>query len=192
MVYRGFFLSRCLFYKSGCSTVWRTKTKQVINLLPRRFHRKTNFCFAGYDDKAIRTKLKPLGTNGEVILKKLDPQRKGIAVISISNHQRKNAMTGSMMVQLAEIVDELETWNEGTAVILHGKDGTFCSGADLTFAKTILTPEQGKEMCSLMHNTLRRLGKLPMISVAAIEGRALGGGAEVRFRRLVTGEVQSQ
>lgn len=34
-------------------------------------------------------------------------------------------------------------------------------------------------MCAFMQRTLSRLGRLPLISVAAVEGRALGGGAEV-------------
>lgn len=42
-----------------------------------------------------------------------------------------------------------------------------------------MTPESGSEMARLMHDTLLRLRRLPLISVAAIDGFALGGGAEL-------------
>ena len=134
-----------------------------------------------FDEDAVRIKFRSLGKNGSVGLTKLTNRNEGTAVISISNPDKKNAMNGIMMVQLAEVVDELETWNDGKAVIVHGTHGTFCSGADLSVAKAIQTPEEGGEMCALMQRTLMRLRRLPLISVAAIEGRALGGGAEVRL-----------
>ena len=83
------------------------------------------------------------------------------------------------MVRLAEAVDELEQWEHGKALILHGCEGSFCSGADLSIVKTINTPREGNLMCSFMQRTLSRLESLPLLSVAAVEGRALGGGAEV-------------
>ena len=57
--------------------------------------------------------------------------------------------------------------------------GSFCSGADLSVIKAINTPEEGQLMCAFMQRTLSRLGRLPLVSVAAIGGRAFGGGAEV-------------
>lgn len=112
-------------------------------------------------------------------LNKLTGSYKGVAVISLINPERKNALTGYMMVKLAEVVDELEQWQLGKAVVLHGSEGSFCSGADLSIVKAINTPEEGNLMCAFMQRTLTRLGRLPLVSVAAIEGRALGGGAEI-------------
>lgn len=40
-------------------------------------------------------------------------------------------------------------------------------------------------MCAFMQRTLSRLGSLPLIIVAAIEGRALGAGAEVSCSLIV-------
>ena len=131
-----------------------------------------------FNEVEVRAKFRTLGT-GDVFFKTLDDTRKGIAIISLANPERKNALTGYMMVKLAEIIDKLETWKEGKALILHGVNGTFCSGADLSVAKAIQTPEEGGQMCAFMQRTLTRLRRLPMISVAAIEGKALGGGAEV-------------
>lgn len=131
-----------------------------------------------FDEAEVRQKFKVLGS-GDVTLTKLTDRQEGTAVISLSNPERKNALTGYMMVGLAEAVDELEQWEHGKALILHGCEGSFCSGADLSIVKTINTPREGNLMCAFMERTLSRLESLPLVSVAAIEGRALGGGAEV-------------
>ncbi|KAK6188448.1 hypothetical protein SNE40_004618 [Patella caerulea] len=103
----------------------------------------------------------------------------GIATISLNNPGKKNALTGKMMVELADNISELETWGGGKGLILTGTEGSFCSGGDLDFVKKVLTPELGFQMSCFMHDTLSRLHQLPMISVALIQGGAFGGGAEL-------------
>jgi len=139
-----------------------------------------------FEEDEIRAKLKLLtGKGGDILLNyKAIQEDKGIAVITICNASRKNALTGHMMVQLAEIIDELEKWRSGKALVLHGDGGTFAAGADLTVVKDILSPEDGAKMSFFMHRTLTRLRRLPLVSLALIEGRAIGGGAEVILHRL--------
>ena len=129
----------------------------------------------------LREKFKSLG-GGDVLLEKIDYQGHNIAVISLANPKNRNALSGQMMVKFAEIVDELQEWTEGKAVILKGVGNTFCSGADLVVARNILTHEEGEMMCSLMHDTVLRLKFLPLISVAMAEGQSLGGGAEASLQ----------
>lgn len=130
---------------------------------------------------------------GSVVLTK--DEGSGVARIRIDNPSKRNSMSGEMMVQLHDAVTELQDWKNGKAVILHGTDGFFCSGADLDMVKDINTPEQGAQMATIMHAALTGLHELPLISVAVVEGRALGGGAEMitacDFRLMVQGaEVQ--
>lgn len=106
-------------------------------------------------------------------------QKSGVATILLDNIEKKNALTGKMMVDLANAVAQLEKWNEGRAVILKGVKGEFCSGGDLNFMSQIADPKSGAQMCIFMQNVTSRLLHLPLISVALIEGRALGGGAEL-------------
>lgn len=123
--------------------------------------------------------------NGQVALDK--NYAEGIALIKLSNPERHNALSGKMMVDLSEIVMKLgkpeelgELGNDLVGLILWGEGKSFCAGLDLSNAKEhIMTPEAGKDMSLLMQDTLSRLQKLPLVSVAAIEGAALGGGAEV-------------
>lgn len=117
----------------------------------------------------------------------------GVAVLTINNPARMNAFTGTMMLELEERVAQLEGWAEGKGVIVQGAAGTFCSGSDLNAVRAISNPQDGMQMCMVMQNTLTRLLRLPMISVAVVEGRALGGGAELAtacdFRLMAPGSV---
>ena len=140
--------------------------------------RRTLSTLISFDEVQVRDKFKVLGS-GDVTVTKLRGNQQGIAVITLVNPERKNALTGYMMVKLAEAVDELEQWQDGKALVLRGSEGYFCSGGDLSVVRAINTPEEGNIMCAFMQRTLSRLGRLPLISVAAVEGRALGGGAEV-------------
>lgn len=83
------------------------------------------------------------------------------------------------MVDFRDCVEELETWEEGKAVILHGKEGNFCSGGDLNFARSAGNPEAAEGMSTWMHDALTRLKQLPLVSVCLVQGFALGGGAEI-------------
>lgn len=103
----------------------------------------------------------------------------GTAVISLDNKEKKNAISGSMMCDLRNIIADLETWEAGKGVIMRGEGGTFCSGGDLDTVRNILSPEAGYQMSLYMNESLKRFSKLPMISVALVEGNALGGGAEL-------------
>lgn len=131
-----------------------------------------------FEEAEVRKKFKQLG-KGDVTFTKMSGNREGVGVLSLCNPERKNALTGYMMVKLAELVDELEQWRNGKVLVLHGIDGYFCSGADLSIIKAINTPQEGNLMCAFMQRTLTRLGRLPLLSLAAIEGRTLGGGAEL-------------
>ncbi|CAM9859444.1 unnamed protein product [Ectocarpus sp. 12 AP-2014] len=129
------------------------------------------------DVREFKDRLRPLGP-GRVDLFLDD--RSGMATLVLDNHERCNALSGTMMVQLADAVNELEKWDRGVALVVHGMGGNFCAGADLSLAREHLrTGADGRSMCALMSDTLTRLRRLPLISVAAIDGAAIGGGAEL-------------
>ena len=65
------------------------------------------------------------------------------------------------MLDLEERVSELEEWENGRALLVHGADNTFCSGGDLALMKALLAePEGGARMSAFMHDTLLRFDKV--------------------------------
>ncbi|XP_071662676.1 ethylmalonyl-CoA decarboxylase isoform X2 [Patagioenas fasciata] len=87
--------------------------------------------------------------------------------------------SGTMMLELQERVTELENWKDGKGLIIYGAGNTFCSGSDLNAVKAMSNSQDGMNMCMFMQNTLTRLMRLPLISVALVQGKAIGGGAEL-------------
>ncbi|XP_071486693.1 ethylmalonyl-CoA decarboxylase-like [Diadema antillarum] len=131
-----------------------------------------------FNEKRIRLRLQEL-EGGSVDLVK--DNETGIARVVINNPSKGNAMTGSMMVDLADIIKELEKWRRGKGLILHGNfEGShFCSGGDVAVLRGLNQPEDGGMMCLYMQNTLGRLQRLPLITMAMVSGQAIGGGAEL-------------
>jgi ethylmalonyl-CoA/methylmalonyl-CoA decarboxylase len=104
-----------------------------------------------------------------------------VATLVLDNPESRNALTGAMIEQLSEHLDVLQDWDEGLGLILRGQGSlAFCAGADLSYVRSHRhDPETGERMCRHMQELTQRLRALPLVSVAAIEGGAWGGGAEL-------------
>ena len=67
-------------------------------------------------------------------------------------------LSGTMMLDLADSVSQLERWENGRALLVYGADNTFCSGGDLDLMKALIAePDGGASMSAFMHDTLLRL-----------------------------------
>jgi len=103
-----------------------------------------------------------------------------LAVITLDNAASKNAITVQMMVDFAEAVMTLAEW-EGAAIVLRSADPSiFCAGGHLgQLSKALNSREEVLKMAQAMETVLNGLLGLPQVSVAALGGLALGGGAEI-------------
>ncbi|KAI9152572.1 hypothetical protein H9P43_009364 [Blastocladiella emersonii ATCC 22665] len=133
---------------------------------------------ASHAASAARDSFRALG-HGRVHLKY--HRHLPVALVQLDNPAKLNALSGCMMAELADCVDTLQQEQDKlAAVILTGAGGSFCTGFDLDVASShVSTPEGGQTMAELMHDTLTRLRRLPLVSFAAVEGYAMGGGAEL-------------
>jgi len=88
-------------------------------------------------------------------------------------------MTLHMMTQLAEVVTTLQGLKKGI-VIVTGQGMQFCSGGHLQeVQRELMSPEHGSMMSGAMTAILEALFNLPCLTVAAVAGVAVGGGAEL-------------
>jgi 3-hydroxyacyl-CoA dehydrogenase/enoyl-CoA hydratase/carnithine racemase len=93
-----------------------------------------------------------------------------------------NILSASVLDELSGHLDELESRQDLAGLIISsGKPGTFIAGADLReFAASMdIPPEKTKEMCRRGQALFGRLSRLPLVTVAAIDGICVGGGAEM-------------
>lgn len=102
------------------------------------------------------------------------------AELIIDSPQARNALSPGMMDDLGACVARLEAF-DGVSVLVRGAgERAFCAGGDLDAVQAwLLEPGAGAAMCQYMGSVLDRLDALPMVVMAAVEGAALGGGAEI-------------
>jgi methylglutaconyl-CoA hydratase len=103
----------------------------------------------------------------------------GVATITLNRPEKRNALNGDTVEALRAALAVTETDDDVGVVLLRGAGKDFCSGADLVELEGIA--EMGEE-ASLAD--ARRLGALfsdlrthPKPTIAAVQGRALAGGA---------------
>jgi enoyl-CoA hydratase len=102
-----------------------------------------------------------------------------VSVVTIDRPEARNAVARSTMRELAAVLDEVEGSQARVIVVTGGGDRVFLSGGDLKELAQIRTFEGASAMAQEMRHVLDRFATLPVPVVAAINGDAYGGGAEV-------------
>lgn len=101
----------------------------------------------------------------------------GLAVVTINRPQARNAIAPETMDQLEQAIEKADG---AKALVLTGAgDRSFVSGGDLKELAKLRTEEQAAEMAWRMRGICDRLADFPGPVIAALNGHALGGGAEV-------------
>lgn len=117
--------------------------------------------------------------NQEVRLNYLKNEQEGIAVLELNRENGKNSFNRAMASQLHHCVDVLSTDKNVRAVIIRSLvKGIFCAGADLKERKT-LTPIEVHRFVNSLRSLVVKMENLPMPTIAAIDGAAMGGGLEM-------------
>jgi ethylmalonyl-CoA/methylmalonyl-CoA decarboxylase len=103
-----------------------------------------------------------------------------VARLWIDHPARRNALSPGMMLDLGAAVEELRGFG-GAAVVVCGAGGRgFCAGGDLEAVQAHLLDAEGAgAMQAWMRGALDALADLPLRVIGAVEGAALGGGAEL-------------
>jgi enoyl-CoA hydratase len=84
-----------------------------------------------------------------------------------------------MMRLFAHEIQKIADDETVKALVLTGEGGAFCAGGDLVELHTTTTHADGEALASLMGDAILQLSELMIPTIAAIEGPAIGGGAEI-------------
>jgi methylglutaconyl-CoA hydratase len=107
-------------------------------------------------------------------------ERRGpLAIWTIDRPDRRNALARSVVREIGRLAREGAGDRTLRAVILTGAgDQAFCAGADLK-ERQGMVEEEVRDFLSLYRVAFRDLDRMPVPTIAAIEGVALGGGLEL-------------
>ena len=97
-------------------------------------------------------------------------------VVTLHRPQARNAINAAMVGELHEVCAGLE--NTPKMLLLTGSGGTFAAGADIAELR-----ERGRDQAlqGINSRLFDRIARLPLPTVAAVDGYARGGGAELAY-----------
>src|SRR3954449_2492377 len=103
----------------------------------------------------------------------------GVAVITVDRPEVRNAIGFATVEELDSALDKVEASGAAVLVIRGGGDRAFVSGGDLKELAAIRTHADAVGMARRIRRLLDRVAGFPVPVLAALNGHALGGGAEV-------------
>jgi len=102
-----------------------------------------------------------------------------IAVETINNPKSLNALNSATLAELNECFTDIQNRKDIKVVILTGSgQKSFVAGADIS-EMVNATPAEGRTMGLLAKEAFLKLENMPQVTIAAVNGFALGGGCEI-------------
>lgn len=116
--------------------------------------------------------------NAWIELAKLELVSDGVAQVKLCNPPM-NALSVGLLSQLHQIVEGLEDAEDIRAVVVSGEGPAFSAGAEIGELRDVLDPVAAEDRIRGVHELFERWEGLDQVTIAAIDGPALGGGAEL-------------
>src|SRR3954466_3031417 len=102
-----------------------------------------------------------------------------IATVTLARPERRNALSAELMREMIACAHELAGRRDLDVVLVTGAAGVFCAGADLKDSSRWVSGApllEQREIAGLGQRMARAWEELPQITIAAVEGYAVGGG----------------
>lgn len=100
-----------------------------------------------------------------------------VAVMRL-DRPKVNALNAQVVVELDAACEQIEGDRTIRAAVVYGGERTFSAGADLK-EMAAGTPDDVRERVGGLQKVCDRIEALPVVTIAAINGYALGGGCEI-------------
>jgi enoyl-CoA hydratase/carnithine racemase len=98
-----------------------------------------------------------------------------IARLTLERPEALNALNRGVAAALEDSLGRLEGARDVSVVVLSGRGRAFCAGNDIAEMAT-LVPEEAEALALRQARLMDRFSHLPQVSIAAVDGHALGGG----------------
>jgi methylglutaconyl-CoA hydratase len=107
-----------------------------------------------------------------VLLEKQTPQ---ITIVTLNRPKRRNALTIELLTELTAAIKVVSDDPHARILIFRGAGAAFCTGLDLKAA----TPQNAQATAEMVAKVLLALSQTPLVTIAAIHGAAVAGGAGI-------------
>ena len=114
-------------------------------------------------------------------LVRIDSTPDGVVFVTINRPQKKNAFDAPTIAALYEAFETLHGADHVRVVFVRGAGGTFCAGADLAWMRDAAdwSESDNRDDAIGLARMLKALHDVPALTVALVEGAAMGGGAGI-------------
>src|SRR5437762_991093 len=104
-------------------------------------------------------------------------EREDRLVVTLNRPEKRNAIDAEMVAALHDVCARLETTPK-LLLLTGGADGIFAAGADIG---QLRDRTRDDALAAINQGLFARILRLPLPTLAAIDGPALGGGAELAY-----------
>ena len=108
-----------------------------------------------------------------VLIEKQTPR---ITIVTLNRPERRNALTLELLNQLRAAIKAASDESQERVIILRGAGVAFCTGLDL---KEAADQEKAHATAEMVANTLIAISQTRLITIAAVHGAAVAGGAGI-------------
>lgn len=114
-------------------------------------------------------------------LVQIDSTTDGVVFITINRPAKKNAFDAATIAALYEAFETLHGADHVRVVFVRGAGGTFSAGADLSWMRDAIdwSESDNRDDAMGLAKMLKALHDIPALTVALVEGAAMGGGAGI-------------
>ena len=101
-----------------------------------------------------------------------------VGIITINRPEALNALNRQVLKDLDEVIDKLDLNGTRAVIVTGAGEKAFVAGADIG-EMSHMTKTEGREFGKFGNDIFRKLESLPIPTIAAVNGFALGGGNEL-------------
>jgi enoyl-CoA hydratase/carnithine racemase len=102
-----------------------------------------------------------------------------VAIVTVNRPEARNALTWDMYDALVEACDRAEANRDVRILIIRGSRGAFAAGTDISQFKDFADGDAGVAYERRLDAVIDRIERLPIITIAEVDGAAAGGGCAI-------------
>ena len=101
--------------------------------------------------------------------------REAVAWLRLNRPDALNALNHELTGAIEQALEDIAARNDVTVLVVSGRGRAFCAGNDIAEMADI-TPARAEALASRQAALMERFSRLPQVTLAAVDGYALGGG----------------